>query len=426
MAGSNVYDEKKEESRLILKETEEKRQNIIEVLKAIEDRLAQLEVEKEELKEFQKWDKMKRSIEYTIHNKELEHTQNKLNDLQRQRNDGQTSSNELYESLKSVAERVKEIEKKMREEHSKEQLLREEFDQLNNEKSEYLTRKARFELDIKDAEDDTRQALIVNESAQVDLDRLENLIQKSEKRLNEIRPEYDDLRGRELEMTQNRDLWEQKRNEIYAKQGRSTRFRSKEERDQWIKKELKVIAKTIEEKRVMTKKLEQEMTEDDQRCNVFKDEIDEITKRSNEQQMAIDDSEREHFELLRRKDELQTKRNDLWRQETKFTQELSQLKDEQLKCEQNLRSVTGRTLLQGIESIQFLIEQFKQEKRNLDLVDGYYGLLIDNVECDKSLVTAVEASVASRLFNPIVQSDLVAMRFLKAMNQQKLHGEVNF
>jgi structural maintenance of chromosome 3 (chondroitin sulfate proteoglycan 6) len=109
VAGSNVYDEKKEESRVILKETEEKQKNVLDVLKAIEDRLAQLEVEKEELKQFQKLDKTKRSIEYTIHNKELENTQNKLNELQKSRNDSSNKSSEYYEKLNAVVEQVKGV-----------------------------------------------------------------------------------------------------------------------------------------------------------------------------------------------------------------------------------------------------------------------------------------------------------------------------
>lgn len=151
-----------------------------------------------------------------------------------------------------------------------------------------------------------------------------------------------------------------------------------------------------------------------------------ISKRSEEQQTAIDDSERENFELMRKKDQLQTQRNELWRKETQLTQESSLLRDEQQKCEQNLRSLTGRTLLQGIDSIKSLLKQFEADKKNLDLVKGYHGLLIDNIECDKSLFTAVETSVSSRLFYHIVDSDQHVMRFLKLMNQQKLPGEVNY
>jgi hypothetical protein len=37
----------------------------------------------------------------------------------------------------------------------------------------------------------------------------------------------------------------------------------------------------------------------------------------------------------------------MWRKEIQYTQELTQLKDELVKSEQNLRAITGRTILQG-------------------------------------------------------------------------------
>ena len=44
----------------------------------IEERLSTLEEEKEELKAYQDLDKMRRSLEYTIHDKELRDTRHKL------------------------------------------------------------------------------------------------------------------------------------------------------------------------------------------------------------------------------------------------------------------------------------------------------------------------------------------------------------
>jgi structural maintenance of chromosome 3 (chondroitin sulfate proteoglycan 6) len=425
VAGSNVYDEKKEESRLILKETEEKQKSIVEVLTAIEDRLTQLEVEKEELKEFQKWDKMKRSIEYTIHNKELESTQSKLDDIQRIRTDSSKQSGHLYEELSRLGEELKRIEKLIRDDKQREIVLKEECEQLKAEKSTYLAKRARFEFDIKDAEEETNQAHFLSTTAQQELKTINSMIEANEKRLQVIRPEYDRIRHVEGELTQERDLSEQKRNEIYAKQGRSTRFRTKDERDAWIKNELKIIDKAITEKSQMAQKLNSELAQELKKCTQYRAEIQNIVSRSEEQQNTIDGSEREHFELLRRKDELQTKRNELWRTETQHTQEISQLREEQQRCEQSLRSITGRNLLQGIESVRTLIKQFKEEKKNLDIVDGYHGLLIENIECEKYLYTAVEASVGSRLFYHIVDNDNIAMRLLKCMNQQKLPGEVN-
>ena len=94
VAGTRVYDERKEESNVIIKETgqcifcvllifivictETKQAKIDEMLTYIEERLTSLEEEKEELREYQTLDKTRRSLEYTIHDKEIKDTRDKL------------------------------------------------------------------------------------------------------------------------------------------------------------------------------------------------------------------------------------------------------------------------------------------------------------------------------------------------------------
>lgn len=60
---------------------EGKREKINELLKYIEERLHTLEEEKEELAQYQKWDKMRRALEYTIYNQELNETRAKLDEV---------------------------------------------------------------------------------------------------------------------------------------------------------------------------------------------------------------------------------------------------------------------------------------------------------------------------------------------------------
>lgn len=102
---------------------------------------------------------------------------------------------------------------------SKEQLLKEELNQLNEERSGFLTRRARFEFEYKDAEDQTSQANRNTISAQEELLKLDAQISSAEEHLERIRPEYDELRNQEMTLTQERDLCDQKRAEIFAKQG---------------------------------------------------------------------------------------------------------------------------------------------------------------------------------------------------------------
>lgn len=67
--------------QLCLSTAEGKREKINELLKYIEERLHTLEDEKEELAQYQKWDKMRRALEYTIYNQELNETRAKLDEV---------------------------------------------------------------------------------------------------------------------------------------------------------------------------------------------------------------------------------------------------------------------------------------------------------------------------------------------------------
>lgn len=60
---------------------ENRRKQIIEVVQYIEERLKELDEEKEELKKYQQLDKQRRSLEYTIFEKELLDARQKLEEV---------------------------------------------------------------------------------------------------------------------------------------------------------------------------------------------------------------------------------------------------------------------------------------------------------------------------------------------------------
>ena len=61
-------------------------------------------------------------------------------------------------------------------------------------------------------------------------------------------------------------LSEQRRKELYAKQGRGNQFRSKEERDRWIGKELKSLNKAIHDKEDQITRLKTDLDEDQEKA----------------------------------------------------------------------------------------------------------------------------------------------------------------
>ena len=60
---------------------EERRKKIADLLKAIEERLLSLETEKEELKQYQKWDRLKRGLECAICTSECEDAKKRIDEV---------------------------------------------------------------------------------------------------------------------------------------------------------------------------------------------------------------------------------------------------------------------------------------------------------------------------------------------------------
>ena len=139
------------------------------------------------------------------------------------------------------------------------------------------------------------------------------------------------------------------------------------------------------------------------------------------------DQNKGFYELKKKKDKLQSERNDLCRKEMSLQQSLSSLKEELAKADQTLRSMAGKPILNGRDSVKKVLELFRQRGGQMrQIADSYYGLVIENFECEQSIYTAVEVTAGNRLFHHIVASDKVGTHILKEMNKSKLPGEVTF
>ena len=66
---------------------------------------------------------------------------------------------------------------------------------------------------------------------------------------------------------------EQRRKELYAKQGRGNQFQSKEERDKWIGKELKSLNKAIRDKEEQIRRLRADLENDQTKASDLDERI---------------------------------------------------------------------------------------------------------------------------------------------------------
>ncbi|XP_039283231.1 structural maintenance of chromosomes protein 3 [Nilaparvata lugens] len=427
VAGTRVYDERKEESISILKETEGKVEKIDEFLKTIEDRLKTLEEEKEELKEYQKWDKMRRSLEYCIHDRDLKETKRKLEELEDKLNNYDEDQKKLTSELKAAQEAAKSAAKKLKDARKEVQMAKEEKETLNLEQQQLLKDKAKLELTIKDLSDEVQGDDKSKDRAEKELKKLKETIAQKEAELEELKPKYEAQKKKEEECTRELALKEQKRKELYAKQGRGSQFTSKDDRDQWIQKELKSLNKQIKDKTDHKEKLAGDLKRDGEKPIQLEKKIEEQTAELERQRHAIDEYNKQYYEHKKKKDSNQSDRNELWRKENQLQQSLSLLKEDLAKADQALRSMAGKPILNGRDSVKKVLETFRQRGGSFAaLADSYYGQVIENFECETSIHTAVEVTAGMRLFYHIVESDSVGTQILKEINKQNLPGEVTF
>ncbi|KAK8641314.1 hypothetical protein V6N13_010727 [Hibiscus sabdariffa] len=99
IGGTRVYEERRRESLKIMQETGNKRKQIIQVVQYLDERLRELDEEKEELRKYQQLDKQRKSLEYTIYDKELQDARRKLEEVEEARSKVSEKSSERYNAV---------------------------------------------------------------------------------------------------------------------------------------------------------------------------------------------------------------------------------------------------------------------------------------------------------------------------------------
>uniref|UniRef100_A0A8K9XWB8 Structural maintenance of chromosomes protein n=1 Tax=Oncorhynchus mykiss TaxID=8022 RepID=A0A8K9XWB8_ONCMY len=432
VAGTRVYDERKEESISLMKETEGKREKINELLKYIEERLQTLEDEKEELAQYQKWDKMRRALEYTIYNQELNETRAKLDELSSKRETCGDKSRHLRDAQQDARDKVEETERVVREKKSKISAMKEEKEQLSSERQEQIKQRTKLELKSKDLQEELAGNSEQKKRLLKERQKLLEKIEEKQKELQETEPKFNTVKEREERGIARLAQATQERTDLYAKQGRGSQFTSKEERDKWIKKELKSLDQAINDKKrqiaAIHKDLEDTETNKEKNLEQYNFTLfyNSWDQDLNEVKTRVEELDKKYYEVKNKKDELQSERNYLWREENAEQQALAAKREELEKKQQLLRAATGKAILNGIDSINKVLEHFRRKGINQHVINGYHGIVMNNFECEPAFYTCVEVTAGTRLFYHIVETDEVSTKILTEFNKMNLPGEVTF
>ena len=281
VAGTQVYEARRTESLKIMTETNNKREKIDELLDYIKERLAELEEEKEELRDYQEKDKERRCLQYTIDRREQVAIANELENLEEQRQTGVDGTDDNQERFVQNENDLAEIDAEISGLKQQVDFLKVDKKQLEDERRESARTKAKIELEVKSLSDGQSAAQQSKAQYRSELESVQASIKQHEQELEEITPRYVAHLQEEGTLKSQLDTAEGTRQRLYAKQGRNARFQNKRERDAWLRDEINNIypqVAKVKAIRVQTSEdvaeLEQEVARTEEEIQGLREQLD--------------------------------------------------------------------------------------------------------------------------------------------------------
>ncbi|KAI5476815.1 chromosome segregation protein, SudA [Pseudohyphozyma bogoriensis] len=419
VAGTKVYEERRAESTKIMDETNVKIKKIADLLQFINDRLSELEEEKEELKQFQVQDRARRSLEYSIYQRELKDIAEALEAIEEERRRDIDNANTRREEFNSRQAEIAGLDATLAAHRQRLEILSIEHRQTSGERREAVKAKAEVECFIRDAEEEGKRGFDRLGKLERELKKVEADINDKKTELMEAVPAWEDKVAEEKKAKERLEVVDTKLRTLVGKQGRTTQFKSQKERDAHLRKEIEsrkgVIG--VREKRA------EEVKKD---LGNAKGELENAEKRWEEGKAELD----ERKEVLRglaeewdkyKKEEVEKseKRKDLWKHESRLESTVKHAADQLKQAEQDLFSTMDRDTSRGLKSAKAIAER-------LGLVgNGYHGAIYELFTVDDRYKTAVEVTAGTSLFQIVVDTDDVATKILDVMLKER-SGRITF
>ncbi|CAI2349105.1 unnamed protein product [Caenorhabditis sp. 36 PRJEB53466] len=429
VAGTRVYDERKEESLKILKETKMKTEKIEGLLKYIDERLQTLENEKEDLKEYQKLDKTKRSIEYTMYDNTNKEATKEQKNLDTSKSELTQKDNNLKSQLSDLQSEMTKLQSEKKKLESQVRGYKEENESLQAENTAMIEERMKLKLEIDSLNEESSKERQGRKNAEDSLQTVTDEIYEKETELDEIKPRYATLVEEESRLTTDIRIDESRIKEMLSKQGLRSQFGSIDERDRFLRQEARRFAGLIADNQEQMAVIEKELEDVEGEHEKLNRDIQTISREIEENRFELDNHGGNASALKQKYDEAYAAVQAANREEKTVRDEMAGVEQDIAAAHEQLRRLVARPIYNGVTGVRKVIEEFKAENRNGqhdDVINGYHGTLIELVEIESVFNTAVEVIAQNRLFYHVVDTDRIASKILRKFNEMQLPGELNF
>ncbi|KAK9806507.1 hypothetical protein WJX73_005362 [Symbiochloris irregularis] len=379
--------------------------------------LKTLETEQAELAKFQAADKERRSLEYTIYDREMSQTRDKLAQVEEERKKEADQGGEVQDRLVQARASLKALDRQLKQATAAGTDLAKQVDEANRAKKALVTRSAQAHVSLSEVLDRQRSSTQTQERCEKELQQLEGDIEAQQAVVDTALQALNDQEQRTSDNAAELTRCRKRLQDIYEKQGRSARFASEAERDAWVNKEVKGLQKVLSTKQAALTEAERGVAT----CNAALLQQRQVTGAKEttykEKQAEVGACEQQLTALTQRRDALMDQRKAMWRENEEVQARLHELLDTKKRYEKQMDSAMPWDVRRGLEAMRRLVTQHA--------ISGVYGTLIDLLDVLQQLYTAVEVVAGNQLFQVVVDSDETASRISQLLVREKA-GRLTF
>ncbi|CAL5868068.1 uncharacterized protein PFLUO_LOCUS2291 [Penicillium psychrofluorescens] len=417
VAGTQVYEARRAESLKIMNETNSKRAKIDELLDYINERLAELEEEKDELRNYQEKDKERRCLEYTIYSREQQEIAGVLDNLEEQRQNGVEDADNNRDQFVEGEKAMAQIDAEIAECRQQIEFLKVDKSQLEDERREASKALAQVELQAKSLVDNQSATQALKSRHDADLKSVQSAIREREGELQELVPRFNASKDQEDAIKGQLTEAETSRQRLYAKQGRNSRFKNKSERDKWLQMEVRESHTSMNSVQGVVTQTQEDIKELESEISSLEPETERLRKQIDGRGDTMHSVDQQVQSAKDERDRLMDQRKELWREEAKLDSVLSNASQEVDRAERNLSQMMDHNTSRGLAAVRRITRQHNLE--------GVYGTLAELFDVNERYRTAVEVTAGQSLFHYVVDTDETATKVLEVLQKEKA-GRVTF
>jgi structural maintenance of chromosome 3 (chondroitin sulfate proteoglycan 6) len=260
VAGTTVYEERRSESVKIIGETAGKKEKVEEVLSFLEERLSELDKEKEELTEFESLDKQRRALEYTLYDKEHALATAQLAEIDKEREITREEQHSLFAITREIQDEMVVAEETLGIQQAAKERLQVKKETQQAELRIMQNRKLAVETEISERESALHSIQLNEQELQRQSQDIDIAIQEGESELNALLPHSTALSLELAEEIEHLSGMRLRLDALYAKQGRGSHFHSSQERDNFLNQQIQLLAQQIQKKKLALTTHTEELT----------------------------------------------------------------------------------------------------------------------------------------------------------------------